>query len=120
MLLRAVEAPTRDRRLTLVDLVRSWLGAERIRAPLKALDRLPGNPHLYAECEQIYRRMTRWLVCSSQSVIVVDWLDLKEDRSWHLRALRYRLVVEHYRFWIWCFRAASKARPRLRISSRNV
>src|SRR6185312_13089432 len=83
-LLHAVEALTHGRRLTLMDQARSWPGAERIRAPLKALDRLLGNRHLHAEREHIYRRMTRWLVRSTQPVIVIDWSDLKEDRSWHL------------------------------------
>ena len=83
-LLHAVEALTHGRRLTLMDLARSWPDAERIRAPLKALDRLLGNHHLHAEREHIYRRMTRWLVRSSQPIIVIDWSDLKEDRSGHL------------------------------------
>ena len=83
-LLCAVEAMIHGRRLTLIDLARSWPGAERIRAPLKALDRLLGNHHLHAEREHIYQAMTRWLVRSAQPVIVIDWSDLKEDRSWHL------------------------------------
>ncbi len=32
----------------------------------------------------IYKSMTRWLVRSKQPIIVIDWSDLKEDRSWHL------------------------------------
>jgi hypothetical protein len=83
-LLQAVEATVHGRRLTLIDLARAWPGAERIRAPLKALDRLLGNTHLHAEREHIYSAMTRWLVRSKQPVIVVDWSDLKADRSWHL------------------------------------
>jgi hypothetical protein len=83
-LLHAVEATIHGRRLTLIDLARAWQGAERIRAPLKALDRLLGNTHLHAEREHIYSAMTRWLVRSKQPVIVVDWSDLKADRSWHL------------------------------------
>lgn len=84
VLLRAVEAVIHGRRLTLIDLARSWPGAERIRAPLKALDRLLGNGHLHAEREHIYKAMSRWLVRSKQPIIVIDWSDLKEDRSWHL------------------------------------
>lgn len=84
LLLRAVEATIHGRRLTLMDLARSWPGAERIRAPLKALDRLLGNRHLHAERRHIYTAMTRWLVRSKQPVIVIDWSDLKRDRSWHL------------------------------------
>ena len=49
VLLRAVEALVRGRRLTLMDLARSWPGAERVSAPLKALDRLLGNGHLHTE-----------------------------------------------------------------------
>ncbi|MBB6185873.1 IS4 family transposase [Rhodanobacter sp. MP7CTX1] len=84
VLLRAVEAMIHGRRLTLMDLARAWPGAERIRAPLKALDRLLGNHHLHAEREHIYRAMTQWLVRNKQPVIVIDWSDLKQDRSWHL------------------------------------
>lgn len=84
VLLHTVEAVIHGRRLTLIDLARSWPGAERIRAPLKALDRLLGNRHLHAEREHIYTAMTRWLVRSKQPIIVIDWSDLKEDRSWHL------------------------------------
>ena len=84
VLLRAVEATVHGRRLTLMDLARSWPDAERVRAPLKALDRLLGNRHLHAEREHIYHAMTRWLVRSKRPVIVIDWSDLKSDRSWHL------------------------------------
>lgn len=84
VLLRAVEATVHGRRLTLMDLARAWPDAERIRAPLKALDRLLGNTHLHAEREPIYSAMTRWLVRSNQPVVVVDWSDLKADGSWHL------------------------------------
>jgi hypothetical protein len=84
VLLRAVEALVRGRRLTLMDLARSWPGAERVRAPLKALDRLLGNRHLHAEREHLYASMARWLVRNKQPVIVIDWSDLKADRSWHL------------------------------------
>ena len=43
VLLRAVEAMIHGSRLTLIDLARSWPDAERVRAPLKALDRLLGS-----------------------------------------------------------------------------
>ncbi|MBB4730450.1 hypothetical protein FHT16_000344 [Xanthomonas arboricola] len=39
-LLQAVEALLQGRRLTLTDVARCWPGAERMRAPLKAFDRL--------------------------------------------------------------------------------
>jgi hypothetical protein len=84
VLMRAVEAVICGRRLTLMDMARAWPDAQRIRAPLKALDRLLGNRHLHAERERIHAAMVRWLVCSEQPVIIVDWSDLKADRSWHL------------------------------------
>ncbi len=84
VLLRAVEAMLRGRRLTLIDLARAWPDAERVRAPLKALDRLLGNRHLQGERYVVYRVMTRWLVRHRQPVVVIDWSDLKPDGSWHL------------------------------------
>jgi hypothetical protein len=84
VLLHAVEAMIRGSRLTLIDLARSWPDAERVRAPLKALDRLLGNHHLHVERLNIYKATARWLVRSKQPTIVIDWSDLKSDRSWHL------------------------------------
>ncbi|RAP59498.1 transposase [Oleiagrimonas sp. MCCC 1A03011] len=84
VLLLAVEALIAGRRLTLIDVARSWPGAERIRAPLKAFDRLLSNRHLHAEREHVYANMAHWLLRSPQPVIVVDWSDLKADKSWCL------------------------------------
>jgi hypothetical protein len=84
VLLRAVEALVAGRRLTLIDVARSWPGAERVRAPLKAFDRLLSNRHLHAERERIYADMARWLLRGERPVIVIDWSDLKEDRRWCL------------------------------------
>ncbi len=89
VLLQAVESVIRGRRLTLMDVARSWPGAERVRAPLKAFDRLLGNPHLHAEREHIYADMARWLLRSKQPVIVVDWSYLKPDKSWGLLRVRF-------------------------------
>ncbi|MFT3755178.1 MAG: IS4 family transposase [Pseudoxanthomonas sp.] len=83
-LLNAVEALIQGRRLTLTDVARSWPGAERIRPPLKAFDRLLGNRHLSAERESMDREMARWLLRGPQPVIVIDWADLKADKSWCL------------------------------------
>lgn len=84
VLLHAVEALVAGRRLTLMDVARSWPGAERVRAPLKAFDRLLSNHHLHAERETIYGGMARWLLRSKHPVIVVDWSDLKADKAWCL------------------------------------
>jgi len=83
-LLLAVESLLAGRRLVLIDLARSWVNAERIRAPLKRLDRLLGNRQLHAEREQLYGGMVRWLVRRPEPVIVVDWCRLKADGRWHL------------------------------------
>lgn len=83
-LMHAVEATISGRRLTLMDLARAWPDAQCVRAPLKALDRLLGNCHLHAERERIHATMMRWLVRNDQPALVVDWSDLKADRSWHL------------------------------------
>jgi hypothetical protein len=84
VLLRATQALIVGRRLTMMDVTRAWPGAERVRAPLKALDRLLGNRHLQTERLPIYANMARWLVRNARPVIVIDWSDLKPDRSWHL------------------------------------
>jgi hypothetical protein len=84
VLLHVVEAMIHGSHLTLIDLARSWPDAERVGAPLKALDRLLGNRHLQIEREHIYKAMARWLVCDKQPTIIIDWSDLKADRSWHL------------------------------------
>ena len=55
-----------------------------MRAPLKAFDRLLGNRHLQAERAAIARDMARWLLRGPRPVIVIDWNDLKPDKSWCL------------------------------------
>lgn len=84
VLLHAVEALLAGRRLTLMDVARSWPGAERVRAPLKVFDRLLSNRHLHAEREQLYGGMARWLLRGKHPIIVIDWSDLKADRAWCL------------------------------------
>ena len=83
--LRAVEATIQGRRLRLIDLARAWPYAERIRAPVKALDRWLGNRHLHAERESIYAPMTHRLARNKRPMIVLDGFALKADRRWHLR-----------------------------------
>ncbi len=83
-LLRAVEALVHGGRLTLIDLARAWPGATRVRAPLKACDRLLCNRTLQVERSAIERDMAHWLLRGDQPVIVIDWSDLKPDKSWCL------------------------------------
>jgi len=82
--LQAVQAAITGRRLTLIDIARSWPGAQWVRAPLKACDRLLSNHHLHGERETLYADMSRWLLRGPRPVILVDWSDLKADRSWCL------------------------------------
>lgn len=84
VLLRAVDALSGGWRLTLIDIARRWPGAERVRAPLKALDRLLSNRHLQAECQTLHLAMARWLLRGPRPLIVIDWSELKADRSWCL------------------------------------
>jgi len=84
VLMRSVEALMAAQRLTLTDVARAWPGAERIKAPLKAFDRLLSNRHLHDERERIYAGMARWLLGGQRPVIVIDWGDLKADKSWCL------------------------------------
>jgi hypothetical protein len=90
-LLGAVRTLLDCRRLVLMDLARAWRGEDRVRTPLKRLDRLLSNAHLYAERMALYAQLARWLVCSARPIIVVDWSTLKADESWHL--LRAALAV---------------------------
>ncbi|MBC3973398.1 hypothetical protein [Xanthomonas translucens] len=83
-LLLAVASLLAGRRLVLIDLARSWLGAERLRTPPKRLDRLLSNPRLHAERERLYGGMVRWLVRSPTPVIAVDWCRLEGDGRWHV------------------------------------
>jgi hypothetical protein len=83
-LLGAVQALLAGRRLILMDLARAWPGAERVRAPLKCLDRLLSNPHLRTQREALYGAMMHWLIRSPTPLILVDWSDLHEDCRWQL------------------------------------
>ena len=77
VLLEAVSAFVLGRRLVLMDIARSWPQAQRVRVPLKKLDRLLGNEHLHAEKQSIYAAMARWLLKAPRPIIVVDWSDLQ-------------------------------------------
>lgn len=68
----------------MMDVARNWPGAVRVRAPLKAFDRLLSNRHLQVEREQVYADMARWLLRSERPVVVIDWSDLKADKAWCL------------------------------------
>jgi hypothetical protein len=83
-LLGAVGALLRGRRLILIELARAWPGADRIRAPLKRIDRLLGNQHLQRERSALYAAMARWLIQQPRPLILIDWSELRADNRWHL------------------------------------
>src|SRR5687767_3914214 len=83
-LCNAVQALLASRRLVLMDMARAWPGAERVRAPLKCLDRLLSNRHLHAQRERLYASMMSWLLRQPMPIILVDWSDLHEDCRWQL------------------------------------
>lgn len=78
VLLESVEAFILGRRLTLMDMARSWRNAEQVKAPVKKLDRLLSNPHLHTEKLSIYAGMAQWLLKDPRPLIVVDWSDLQQ------------------------------------------
>lgn len=83
-LIKAVQSLLASRRLILMDMARAWPGADRVRAPLKCLDRLLSNRHLQAQREQFYATMMRWLIRQPMPIILIDWSDLHEDCRWQL------------------------------------
>lgn len=80
----AIEALARGRRLTLIELARHWPGAERVRAPLKRLDRFLGNRAVQARRAHFYEIAITWLLRSERPALIVDWSELKSDGRWHL------------------------------------
>lgn len=83
-LIGAVQALLLGRRLILMDLARAWPGAERVRAPLKCLDRLLSNRHVQAQREAFYQAMMPWLMRQPHPLLLIDWSDLHEDCRWQL------------------------------------
>lgn len=90
--LKAVDALGAGSWLTMTEMARHWPGAERVAAPLKAIDRLLRSRCL-AQCRaMLYGGLTRWVVRQGRPVIVVDWSDLKADGRFRL--LRAGLAVD--------------------------
>jgi len=85
VILAAVAAAVRGRRLTLTELGRSLPGPARVKHNIKRIDRLLGNRHLAAERMGLYRALARRVLGTlSEPVILVDWSDLSADRRWQL------------------------------------
>ena len=85
VILAAVGAAVRGRRLTLTELGRSLPGTARVKHNIKRMDRLLGNRHLATERMDLYRALARRLVGTApEPMIIVDWSDLTADRRWQL------------------------------------
>lgn len=79
--------------LSLMGMSRLLNSITAIRHRIKRCDRLLGNSKLNRERQRIYGAMTRRLLCAiAQPLIIIDWSDLKADRSWQL--LRAALIVQ--------------------------
>lgn len=85
VILAAVGAAVRARRLTLTELGRALVGAARPKHDIKRIDRLLGNRHLGAERFELYQVLARRVVGAlTEPLIVIDWSDLSADRRWQL------------------------------------
>ncbi|HKQ30673.1 MAG TPA: IS4 family transposase, partial [Burkholderiales bacterium] len=87
----AVDALFVGRRLTLMELARHFPGTERIKTPLKRLDRLLSNRSVQAIRTQCYQAALRWMLHMPQPVLIIDWSDARPNRRWQL--LRVAVVA---------------------------
>jgi hypothetical protein len=85
VMLAAVGAAVRARRLTLTELGRALVGSARPKHDIKRIDRLLGNRHLAVERFELYQVLARRTVGTlREPLIVVDWSDLTPNRRWQL------------------------------------
>lgn len=85
VIVAAVGAAIRGRRLTLTELGRAVIGPARVKHNIKRMDRLLGNRHLANEQMGLYRALApRILGTLREPLIIVDWSDLTADRRWQL------------------------------------
>jgi len=85
VLLAAVGAAVRSRRLTLTELGRALIGSARPKHDIKRIDRLLGNRHLAAERFELYQVLAHRVVGAQREPLIgVDWSDLTPDRRWQL------------------------------------
>lgn len=85
VMLSAVGAAVRGRRLVLTELGRALTSAARVKHSIKRIDRLLGNRHLVLERVEVYQALARRLVGTrGEPRIAIDWSDLTPDRRWQL------------------------------------
>ena len=111
-LIGAVQALLLGRRLILMELARSWPLAERVRAPLKRLDRLLANGHLAIERESIYAAMLCWLIRQPHPLLLIDWSDLHADCRWQLLRASVPLAGRAFTVFEMVFPESMKGSPR--------
>ena len=81
----SVEALLVGRQMILAGLGRAIVSAARV-------NRLIGNRHLWEERTELYGAIAGLVLGRAQRpVIILDWSDMREDRSWQL--LRARVPV---------------------------
>jgi hypothetical protein len=79
--------------LSLMGISRALGNTTAIRHRIKRCDRLLGNSKMDKERHMVYAAMTRRIMCGiARPLIIVDWSDLRADRS--LQLLRAALVVQ--------------------------
>ena len=73
-LLDVVGALMKGRRLWVTALGRALPGPAKFKHRIKRVDRLLGNPRLWSECQEVYRRLAFEVVGPSKRIVVlVDW-----------------------------------------------
>jgi hypothetical protein len=81
-LMAAVGSCLRKRRLTLSELARGLESTTSVKHRIKRIDRVLGNRWLQKQRLSFYQFLCRQLILAgSEPIILVDWSDLKPDRS---------------------------------------
>ena len=90
-LMASVGALLVGRQMSLSGLGRRWNQMLGSNTSIKRVDRLVGNRHLQSERHALYKTIAtlECLAKRGDPVIILDWSDMREDRSWQLlRAAR--------------------------------
>ncbi len=84
-LMASVGALLVGRQMSLSGLGRALESDARVKHNIKRVDRLVGNRHLQSERHALYKTIaTVVLGQARRPVIILDWSDMREDRSWQL------------------------------------
>ena len=81
-LLDVTAATLRGRRLWLTTLGRNLRGPAKCKHRIKRVDRLLGNPRLWLECEEVYKRLAQAVVGRARRlVVIVDWTFVNDTEA---------------------------------------